>query len=356
MLSLAAALLAAGNAASASRTGLLELGLLLLLTLLWGDWRQSATRRLLAVALLSYAAAALALPWLAGLNPHSSGIVAHLQEGNAACASRLTLWRNVLHLIAQKPWFGWGWGELDFAHFVTRYPGARFCDILDNAHNLPLHLAVELGLPLALAVCGVGCWLVWRARAWRETQPARQLAWGVLALILLHSLLEYPLWYGPFQVAFGLSLWLLWRRCSAFGGSAPASRTSGPAMAVAALLLAAALYAAWDYHRISQIYLAPQQRSASYRNDTLHKIGGSWLFQDSVRFAELTTTELTSDNATYIHQLASDMLHFSPEAQVVEKLIEAAGLLGLDDEVEFYRLRYQAAFAQAYERWATQRR
>src|SRR5665811_2179347 len=92
------------------------------------------------------------------------------------------------------------------------YPGARFCEILDNAHNLPLHLVVELGLPLAVLVCGAGLWLVWRQRPWRERDATRQMAWAVLALILLHSLLEYPLWYGPFQVAFGLSLWLLWRR------------------------------------------------------------------------------------------------------------------------------------------------
>ena len=59
-------------------------------------------------------------------------------------------------LIAQKPWLGWGWGELDYAHFITLYPGARFCDILDNAHNLPLHLAVELGVPLAVVLCGGG--------------------------------------------------------------------------------------------------------------------------------------------------------------------------------------------------------
>ena len=70
---------------------------------------------------------------------------------------------------------------------------------------------MELGLPLALAVCGGGLWLVWRAKPWREADATRQLAWSVLAVILLHSLLEYPLWYGPFQMAFGLSLWLLWR-------------------------------------------------------------------------------------------------------------------------------------------------
>ena len=63
---------------------------------------------------------------------------------------------------------------------------------------------------LALALLLAGAVLVWRARPWREAQPARQLAWGVLALIGLHSLLEYPLWYSyfllPTAFAWGLAL------------------------------------------------------------------------------------------------------------------------------------------------------
>ena len=153
----AAALLAIGNAASSSRTGLVQLVLLLALALLWGGWRQPALRRVGVAAALFYGAAAFALPVLAGLDAHATGILARLHDGGPQCASRLTLWANVLHLIAQKPWLGWGWGELDYAHFITLYPGPRFCEILDNAHNLPLHLAVELGVPLALLVCGGGC-------------------------------------------------------------------------------------------------------------------------------------------------------------------------------------------------------
>jgi hypothetical protein len=266
------------------------------------------------------------------------------------------LWANVLHLIAQKPWLGWGWGELDYAHFITLYPGARFCDILDNAHNLPLHLAVELGVPVALAVCGGAAWLVWRAKPWLERDATRQLAWTVLAVILLHSMLEYPLWYGPFQVAFGLSLWLLWRapdgmvaRSGGVGRLAP-----GLLALAAALIVAIAAYAGWDYHRISQIYLSPVLRSDAYRENTQEKIKDSWLFQKSVRFAELTTTPLTRDNAGRIHQLATDLLHFSPEASVIEKCIESDMLLGHDDEAQFYRVRYQAAFPESYAQWAAQ--
>ena len=207
----AAALLAIGNAASSSRTGLVQLVMLVALAAWWGGWRRPDVRRILLVAVLAYGFASAVLPHLAGVDPSTTGIMARLHDGGPACASRLTLWSNVLHLIAQKPWFGWGWGELDFAHFTTLYSEPRFCEILDNAHNLPLHLAVELGVPLALLVCGTGLWLVWRAKPWRERDATRQLAWSVLAVIMLHSMLEYPLWYGPFQMAFGLCIGLLWQ-------------------------------------------------------------------------------------------------------------------------------------------------
>lgn len=349
----AAGLLAAGNAASLSRTGLLQLVLLYALCLLWTGWRQLPVRRVLLAAVLAYGVAALALPWLAGLDPLGDSMVARLRAGDAVCAGRLTLWSNVLHLIGQKPWFGWGWGELDYAHYMTLYPGARFCDILDNAHNLPLHLAVELGIPLALAVCGGAGWVVWRARPWRETDPTRQMAWAVLAVIMLHSMLEYPLWYGPFQMAFGLCVWMLWPapREPAMG-SRPSSRAAPTIrLVVAAALLAAVAYAAWDYHRVSQIYLAPQARDSAYREDTLDKVRGSWLFRNQVRFAELMTTALERHNAQWTFDTATALLHYSPEPRVIEKGIASAVMLGRDDEALSHLVRYRAAFPGDYEKW-----
>ena len=361
----AALLLGVGNAASSSRTGLMQLMLIAGLTLVWGQLRHPTVRRTLLATVLIYGLASVALPWLAGLDPFGSGAWARLRDGDAACASRLTLWGNVLHLIAQKPWLGWGWGELDYAHFITLYPGERFCDILDNAHNLPLHLAVELGLPAAVLLCGAALWAGWRAKPWVDTDPLRQLAWTVMAVILLHSQLEYPLWYGPFQVALGLSGWFLWHtRASAasaggktdFHTDAPTAfnanlKTFGPLAGVsialaASFFIAFGAYATWDYHRISQIYLSPAKRLAAYRENTLSKIQDSVLFEQQVRFAELTTTPLTPANAARLHSLALALLHFSPEPRVIEKLIDSAELLGQPDEAEFYRVRYRAAFAQ----------
>ena len=359
---LGAALLGAGNAASSSRTGLAQLVLITILSSWWGHLRTPNVRLVLLVAGLTYALASLTLPRMAGLDATTSGILARLHDGDAACSSRLTLWSNVLHLIAQKPWTGWGWGELDYAHFITLYSGPRFCDILDNAHNLPLHLAVELGLPIASLVCGAAGWLVIRAKPWRETDATRQMAWAILALIMLHSMLEYPLWYGPFQMTFAICIWLLWRKPQPMPASLPITPnpelksnraiTSVLITGFAFALLAFTAYAAWDYHRISQIYLAPEMRSDAYRDNTLEKAGASWLFRDQVRFAELTTTDLTPENARKINALAKEVQHFSPESRVVIKIIESAALLGRNDEAQFYLQRFKAAYPQEHERWA----
>ena len=121
---------------------------------------------------------------------------------------------------------------------------------------------------------------------------------------------------------------------------------------LASIIIAFVVCAAWDYHRVSQIYLPPEDRSPAYRSNTLAKIQGSWLFQNQVRFAELTTTRLTSDNAARINTMAHELLHFSPEARVVEKLIDSAGLLGKLDEVRYFEARYSAAYPLEHANWA----
>lgn len=347
LLAGAMAVLVVGNAASSSRTGMLQLLALTAAVLVWRRDLRTWTR--LVAMLACYTIATLALPWLAGLDPASHGMFSRLREGDTLCASRLTLWRNVLHLIAQKPWLGWGWGELDYAHYITLYDGPRFCDILDNAHNLPLHLAVELGIPAAVLVCGgVLVWIL-RARPWRETDAVRRAAWMVLAVIGVHSLLEYPLWYGPFQLALGLCLGLLWRDDAAARPAPAAARHMPTLLAIVSLALVA--YAAWDYRRISQVYLPPDQRAPAYRDDTLAKAQRSWLYQRQVKFAALSVAEVTPDNAASMHALATELLHFSPEPRVIEKLLASAQLLGLQSEVEFHKPRFAAAFPKDYARW-----
>jgi len=370
-----AALLGAAAAASGSRTGLLQLLALTLLGAWWGrafafDGLGPARRAvrpqrwLMPAALLAYVAAAILLPRLAGVD---GSVFDRLHESSAQCQSRLNLWRNVLYLIAQKPLWGWGWGELDYAHFITLYDapwaGLRFCDILDNAHNLPLQLAVELGLPVAVLFCAWAGLYVRRHTPWREAVPERQWAWAVLVVIGVHSLLEYPLWYGQFQVAALLALWLL--RVFPADRAGPACAASaavnapkrwGWRAAMAALAIASACAGAlWNYRQVSQPYLAPQERAPEFRYQSWAQLRQVWLFRDQVDFAELAVTPVTPQTAPRLLEMAEDLLHFSPEPMVVQKLLQSAQLLGREAELDFYARRFQAAFPEAYSEWAKAR-
>ncbi len=350
----AAAVLALGNALSSSRTGGLQW--LLVALVLW-CWRGSlhARVRWLGFGALGYYVVALVLmPWLAdAVGNASSGLWGRVEQG-AGGFSRLALYSNTLDLIAQKPWLGWGWRELAYAHYSTHFDN-RFMELLDNAHNLPLHLAVELGLPFALAVCGALVWWVWRSAPWRETDAARQLAWAVLLLIGVHSMVEYPLWYGPFLMALGLCGGLLLGTGAAQQKEEPLSQSSRSFIAIKLIavgLLCFAGFAGFDYHRVSQIYLSTESRSQWYGDDALATAHKSVLFGRQARFAELMVTPVSAQNAVQVLNLALDLVHYSPEPRVIEALIESATMLHFDDVAMVHLARYKEAYPKDYAAWS----
>ncbi len=338
------ALLALGNAATGSRTGLLQWLLLPALLLTWqGGLRARPAPwswRLLGWGLAVYLLAALVLPQALALWRGNGGdnVVARM-GALGGCGSRQVLGANVLHLIGQQPWTGWGWNELKYAHYMASYPGTRFCDILGNAHNLPLHLAFTFGVPAALAALLGLLALLWHARPWRLEQATDSLAWGVLAMVGLHSLLEYPLWYGPFQVATLAAGLLLWRRA---GVSLQAPGAALRALAWAALALIALV--GLDYQRARQVYLPAAQRWAIWAEDPWTAAGHSLFFGKAVRFAQVTTTPVTADNAAAMLQASQAMLHYSPEPRVIDPLIHSARLAGEDALARWHEAQKTAVY------------
>ena len=334
--------LAAGVACSVSRTGAVQWALVGVLMAVWG-WRSTKQeaafgKGLVWLALAAPVLVALWSVWMPLLALQITGEqgasmilrVTGQAQDYAACGGRRVLWTNVLALVAQHPWLGWGWGETDYAHFMTGYNTLRFCDMLDNAHDFPLHLALELGVSFAVAVMVlVGVWVLRRA-PWREQHAWRVMAWCLLLVLGLHSLLEYPLWYGPFQMTLGLAIGVLW---AAPDAPAREEAQEGP-MLVAALLFIGCLYAAWDFNRVGQIYRQAASRDAAYRDNPLHHAKQSWLFKNQADFAELTTQTVTTDNAAELYPQALRLMHYSPEARVVQRVIDSSKLLGHDAQAQ----------------------
>jgi hypothetical protein len=116
------------------------------------------------------------------------------------------------------------------------------------------------------------------------------------------------------------------------------------------MLLAAAVVA-FDYHRVSQIYLPAAQRHNAYRMQALAHAQASWFFQGHARFAQLALTPLSADNAAEQLRLAQWLLHHSPEPLVIERLLDAAALLGDAQTQAFHAARYQAAYPNDHAQW-----
>lgn len=360
---LAMGLLVKANAASVSRTGMIGLVIVAVLALIWHGRTDKRVRLLAVAAPLVYGLAALCLPyvgqWFTGHMGNSLFVRLDL-SGLQSCTSRKALYLNVLELIAQKPWLGWGWRELSFAHYEAHYSGPRFCEILDNAHNLPLQLAVELGIPAAFLLL-MGLFVpVIKAKPWGETMPVRQLAWAVLTLLMLHSMLEYPLWYGPFLMAFGLCLGLLWPgrqakdlaneiHLASVGGSSNGFllRTVG---AVAAAL--AVLFASVAFMSMSQIFVAPSARSEILWNFNQRWPLGYWLFARQSQFAQLVTQNPNDADPAQRYALATALLHYSPEPRVVQAQLEAAEKLGLPQaQREAMARQFEAVYPADFKEW-----
>lgn len=281
-----------GLVLSGSRTGMV--GVLVLAV--WGllDRRLGRdARALLMSAPLWFGLFWLLMSWWARETGNTFGAAAHV-SGADPSSSRFAIWSNTLALIARHPWGGVGFGEFNFAWTLTPFPD-RPIAFFDHTHNLPLQLAVELGLPsaaLVLALLGWALWRAWRnsARAAGADGLALRAAFMMVLMMALHSQLEYPLWYAYFLLP---TAWL-WGYCLAASPApeppaAVPTRGSGRLVVAGLAMVGASALLLVDYQRVVQIFEpdddAPSlaQRIADGRN--------SLLFAHHADYAAATTAD-----------------------------------------------------------------
>ncbi len=216
------------------------------------------------------------------------------------CAAfRFGIWANTLELIKTHPWTGVGFGEFNFAWTLTEFPN-RPAAFFDHTHNLPLQFAVELGLPLAGVVLGLLGWAVVRAARncllpANSSDPAapQRAAFVMVLLILMHSMLEYPLWYAYFLLptAFALGV-CLGNPTERSGPVAAAPSPNRPTLALrtgALLLLLGSAYSIYDYLSVVVIFAPPENAAPLTRRIAAGQ--RSVFFSHHADYAAATTSE-----------------------------------------------------------------
>lgn len=282
---------------SASRTGWIGLAVLAV----WGVVDRGLSRQTRIALVLT--PVAYALVW-AGLTAWAAA-TGHVFYGQSRVSgmqdissSRYGIWSNTLSLIASHPWFGVGWGEFNFAWSLAPFPG-RPVAFFDHTHNVVLNFAVELGLPLATLVCGLFVHALWRSlrgalQARGEQAVLLRSALMIVVMMVIHSQLEYPLWYAyfllPTAMAFGLTL------ATPLAAQSPHASDAGAAgsqvlqrtlLAACALMTAGGVAAIVDYQRVVAVF-APSD-DAPPLAARIAAGQKSWFFSHHANYAAATT-------------------------------------------------------------------
>ncbi|WP_081412979.1 PglL family O-oligosaccharyltransferase [Chitinilyticum aquatile] len=123
-------------------------------------------------------------------------------------ARRLVEWQKAWEAFTSHPLLGIGWGAYPqqsvALQIQPQFAVVEESVLFTHAHNSVLNLLAEVGiigiLPIVLGLLAV---LFGLLRNWRD--PAATFGLALVVVSLLHSVVEYPLWYfhfiGPFAIA-----------------------------------------------------------------------------------------------------------------------------------------------------------
>lgn len=152
------------------------------------------------------------------LFPRFTGLIQKLKDGDVVQTSsvvqrasagheRLGIWHQMLDAINQKPWTGYGWNQTSIAELSSMSSNTIHV-WFTSAHNLILDLLVWNGWLLGgVIVLCILIWIFWLNAHARTTESI--IACLMVAAVLIHALLEYPLQYAYFLLPVGFLMGLI---------------------------------------------------------------------------------------------------------------------------------------------------
>lgn len=192
-------------ALAASRSPWLYLAAFIVLSQWLHGLRADDGSRRLAVAALWLLPGFIAAQWLVTLPflaPDEAAVLTsarRLFQVASGIEPRLELWGEAWRMFLAAPLLGAGFGQFAWHHFLQQAAGGGTAapGVYHNAHNIVLQLMAETGIAGAAVIVGAALlWLADLRRAAGDIERGWLLA--LLAVIGIHSLLEYPLWYAYF--------------------------------------------------------------------------------------------------------------------------------------------------------------
>jgi len=265
---------------------------------------------------------------------------------------RRELWWQAWHIALQHPLLGLGVGQFPAgSYWIARE--SPFTGPGSNCHNLILELAADFGWPAALATCVIGLPRLLRDLRARIALPETALAIGIMLVIAVHSMFEFPLWFMYFAIPAALL----------FGLAEPA-RGAGVSVDLRRILpatgltvLGVGLAFSLNYYWLRQATLPLWLEIVHMRNRTLEDVlpvlslADSRLFQPEVEHLMLDLNHPPDEHTTAPLERAGRVNRMLPAPEVIARYIILLAHAGRIDEALPHVRRLHVFAHETYPAW-----
>ncbi len=286
--------------------------------------------------------------------PSSSGerLMRYLEVGGTGERPiRLQLFLYAWLMFLSNPLLGVGFGEYAWRAFeLSAELGGGSPPGLDrHSHNLFLQLLAETGIAGLLCIAiPLASWF-WRM-PWRSLTPERCWMIGVLAVIGLHSMVEFPLWHANFLGMFAL----LFGAASSGGASVAPTRLRRGLLLVVVLAGGLTARGVWsDYRSFERWYLAVETKVARGETPVSSDLGDLMKLREGSLFGpyfeRIASEAIAIDDEDLGDKLAlnTQVMRAYPMPSVVLRQVALLALSGHDADA----VRTLRAATTVYPHW-----
>ncbi len=303
----------------------------------WRRWVRAVLP--LALLLLTYAfsnwlVAQADARWHLGM---SVSLGDRMQEGTGL---RLLLWKHAWHMFVAHPWLGAGWGDYAWNQFVqTDVLGPVEMSL--NAHNIVLDQLAKVGLLGLFAIALPMLGFLWGLRKRRMT-PSLAFLLSIIAVMVAHSMLEYPLHYLFFLLPLAFALGYADERNLQVPSNGLAF-VSTAAISIGGIALMASLWG--DYKAVERLHYAPEGGQKEIARYSGH---GPTLLLPYENLAFAIQWNVTQEMASSLQKLEFHAMQFYPGSLTVQRYVLALAYLGRTDEAMVYARRMRNSYPYGY--------
>lgn len=160
----------------------------------------------LAIFTLFFISNILLLPLYNALNPWSINTVNIIKRATSGY-ERLEIWKHFVHCILEQPVLGYGWYQTQLGN-VSFVEEVAHRQSIDSAHNIILDILLWCGLPIGGLIIIYFSYLL--ILSFIQTKNKEMIAaFLIIIVVVIHALLEYPLFYSYFLLPIGFLIGLI---------------------------------------------------------------------------------------------------------------------------------------------------